>query len=141
MADPANSKTKTDPAASGVGVSQPETAQAIEPRLGEVLTDAERATRDLKAKHEAIRSICPKGLEAEAEQAILEDLNIEDARKRFLELRADKQKPVGHQEPAQPEGSGRADRAEDNAAQERAVEGDAKKKEIDEDVLLRSLIA
>lgn len=69
----------------------------------------ERAARSFEAKKRQVLAFTPRGLEAEAEACLLEGLDVEATRRRLLEIRTARLKPVGTPEPKEapkaPEGA------------------------------------
>jgi hypothetical protein len=62
-------------------------------------SSAEREARDLAARSTSIRSITPKGLEDVADKAIMDGLDLEDARRALQKAYAKRRKPLGTPEP------------------------------------------
>ena len=137
--EPMADKAKQQEAApAGGGAGQPDPKEQEQAQVNVEPTEEEIATRNLKARNDAIRSICPDGLEKVAERAIVEGLDVDAARKLFLEQLTKKQTPAGHVEPEEPEG-GRREQATAKAGDGQTQETQRKIDEIDDDVLLRSL--
>lgn len=65
--------------------------------------EAETATRNLEAYAQSIRAIAPQGLGHVADQCILENVSLDDARKRMLEAHAAQTQSVGTPEPVEGE--------------------------------------
>jgi len=113
MEDETKVEQSTEPATEQ---RQPAEAPKAEAR---VAPEPEFATRAAE-----IRAIAPRGMEAIADQCVLEGLSIPDARKRMLEESAKRQTPAGTPEPLPP--------TTDKANKETI-------KDVSDDVLIRSL--
>lgn len=73
----------------------PPAAQAASPTPAKTDSPEERQAQVLEARRRQVMAICPRGLEDVAEAALLEGLDLEGARKRLLEAKAARSKPVG----------------------------------------------
>lgn len=111
--------------------AQPETpaadAQPVTPGP-EAVSDAERQARETAAVVAAIRAMTPKGLEAVAEQAILDGKTLDEAREAIKQARATAQAPAGTPETPEPPGP-----SDDAEREPRRLE------DVDDAVLTRSL--
>ena len=101
------------------------TADGTQPSGSTHRQDASATQTELRSRD--IRAICPRGLEPIAEQCILENLTVDDARKRMLEEHAKRTKPVGTPEPK-------------SAGDKRSADGgETELKDVSDEELTRSL--
>lgn len=107
--------------------SAPETPAP--PEAKPPVSDAEREAREVAATADAIRALAGNDavLRAEADQCVLENVSLADARKRLLEAHAARSKPAGTPEPPEPPAAGKP------------VDGQPRKlADVDDDTFARS---